>query len=141
MAMREIEAGAADMLSTRRGGGHAHACTFAFRVLLDDDGVGAGRYDATGEDARGLTLVHAAREWMSGCDLADDFERHRNTRHVGRADRVAVHGGEIGRRLGAQRYHVGGEHAAVRIIELGGFRRQRSRTFKHAHKRIGDRHQ
>ena len=83
-----------------------HALAVARGVLLDHDGVGAGRDDAAGEDARGLAGAHLALERMAGRDLARDLERHRHARHIGGAHRIAVHGGEIGRRLRAQRRDV-----------------------------------
>ena len=56
-------------------------------------------------------------ERMAGRDLADQSEPRRRGGDVGGAHRVAVHGGDRGGRLGAQRREIGGEHAAVRLRE------------------------
>ena len=83
--------------------------------LLDHHGVGAARHHAAGEDARRLAGPDLAIERPPRRDLADDGETRRRRRHIGGAHRIAVHGGDIGRRLGAQRREIGREHAAAGI--------------------------
>ena len=54
-----------------------------------------------------------------GRDLADELQAHGRCGDVRGAHRVAVHGGNIGRRLRAQRREIRGEHAAVRPSASG----------------------
>ena len=79
-------------------------------------------------------------ERMAGRDLADHLERRRRAGDVGGAHRIAVHGGDGGRRLGAQRGEIVGEHAAMRVVERHAFARQRRGVGQHARQRFGDRH-
>ena len=85
------------------------------RHLLDHDGVGAARHDAAGKYARRLAGSDLAVEWLARRDLADHPETGGRPRHIGGAHRIAIHGRDVGRRLGAQRREVGGEHPAMGI--------------------------
>ena len=110
-------------------------------VLLDDDRVGAGRQHAAGEDARRLAGADAcpANGWPAATSPISLSRA--GTRDVGGAHRIAVHGGDVGGRLRAQRREIGGEHAAVRLGERRGLGRQRLGPREHAGERLGDRHQ
>ena len=59
-------------------------------------------------------------------------------RHVGGAHRIAVHGGDVVRRLGAPRREVRGEHAAFGFGERHVLARQRLDAIEHAGERVGD---
>ena len=141
LALFEIEPGAADVPAGRRGRVDDHALAVARGVLLDHDGVGAGRDHAAGEDARGLAGMHLALERMTGCDLARDLERHRHACHVRGAHRIAVHGREIGGRLGPPRRDVRRQHPAVGVGQGCVFARQRLDAVEHAGERVGHRQQ
>ena len=55
LARREVEAEGADVLSNGRLLLDGDRIAFAFRVFLDDDGIGAGRYWSAGRDTHGFT--------------------------------------------------------------------------------------
>ena len=80
-------------------------------------------------------------ERPAGGNLADDFQAHRSVGHVGRAHGITVHGGNIRRRLGAQRFEIVGQHAAVGLVERHLVGRQRAGMRQHLFKRLGDRNQ
>ena len=137
----EIEALDADMLAFARGRGDGDSVALTRGVFLDDDRVSAGGQDTAGENARGLAGADRAVKRMSGCDFADDFELDRHSGNVRRTHRVTVHRGDVGRRLGAQRRDVGGEHPPVGVRERRGLGRERLRIREHAGERLCDRHQ
>ena len=112
-----------------------------FRVLLDDDGVGAGRHHAAGEDARGLSGADLAVERPARRDLADQLQRRRHLRDIGGAHRIAVHRRHVGRRLGAQRRDIGGQHAAFGFDQRRVLARQRLDAIEHAGERVSDQQQ
>jgi hypothetical protein len=111
-AFAEIEPGRAH-IATALGRGIDHdRVAIARRVLLDHDGVASCGQDAAGENARGFAGIDAAGEWPPRRDLADQLEPRGRARHVLGAHRIAVHGGDIFRRLRAERAEVFGEDAA-----------------------------
>jgi hypothetical protein len=77
----------------------------------------------------------------NGRDLADELQRGRHLRHIGGAHRIAVHRRHVGRRLGAQRRHVSGEHAAFGFDEGCVLARQRLDAIEHAGERVSDQQQ
>ncbi len=70
-----------------------------FGVFLNENGVGPCGNRRAGEDAHGLALPHRTCKSMAGGGLADDGENRADFRRVGAAQRIAVHGGSIERRL------------------------------------------
>ena len=79
---------------------------------------------------------------MAGRNFANDFERSGRRRNIAGAHRIAVHGGDCGWRLRAQRGHVFGEHAAARIDRAAQFRTGSGLALEQDEpKRFGDRHQ
>ena len=82
-----------------------------------------------------------AVEGMAGGDLADHRQRRRRLRDIGGAHGIAVHGGDGGRRLRAQRRQILGQHAAERLVERRPLGRQRLGAREHARQGFGDRHQ
>ena len=113
----------------------------ALGQLLDDNRIGAGRHKAAGENARRLSGADTAGERPAGGNLADDLQAYRGVGHVGRAHGVTVHGRDIGRRLGAQRFEIVGQHAAVGFRERHLVGRQRAGMRQYLFKRLGDRNQ
>jgi hypothetical protein len=91
-------------------------------LLNHAHGIGPPRNRRASHDARSFTLAHLSTEDMAGHDGADDREANGSIMGVGRADRVAVHGGvrERGNRLGR---HNGFADDAVQ----GFVERERSR--------------
>ena len=72
---------------------------------------------AAGEDARGFAGADVAGERPAGRDLADHAQMRGRARDVGGAHRIAVHGGDVLRRLGAPRREIFGQHAAFGVVE------------------------
>ena len=141
-AAREIEAGDADVLALA-GRRWSTTTVSPSRVVFSWITMvsAPGGTHAAGEDARRFAGADRALERMPGGDFADELEPRRRGRDIGGAHRIAVHGGDVGRRLRAQRREVGGEHAAVRVRERRGFGRQRLGVREHARERLRDRHQ
>src|SRR5437879_8648635 len=50
--------------------------------------------------------------------------------------RIAVHGGDVGRRLGAARREIGGEHPPMGVGERYGLGRERPGVRQHARERL-----
>jgi hypothetical protein len=90
-------------------------------LLLHHHRVGAVGQHAAGENARGFAWTDRVGEGPAGRDFADDFQAHRRRRDVACAHRVAVHRGKIRRRLGAARFDIPGQDAAVGIGERNVF--------------------
>ena len=70
-------------------------------MFLDHHRIGTVGHHPAGENARRFARTDGAGKRPSGGDLADDFQAHRGVRHIAGAHGVAVHGGDVGRRLGA----------------------------------------
>ncbi len=134
LALREVQALLAHILA-KLDGGQGDLVAFGFGVLLRDHGVGAGGQQRAGENARGLAGLEAAVERAAGGGGADQLER-RGLGEIGGARRVAVHGRQIGRRLGAAGRQRFGQHAAVRFTDRDFFRGQRHRAVEHALQRF-----
>ena len=115
------------------GGAHGDddGIALALGVLLDHDGVGTGRDDSAGKDARGFARADAALERMAGRDLADELEPRRHPGDVGGAHGITVHRRDIRGRLRTQRRDVGRQHAPVCLGERRLLTRQRLRIRKH----------
>ncbi len=139
IALAEVEAGDAHVLGARRCGVDDHHIAVARRVLLDDDGIAAFRQHAAGEDARGLARLECRGQRPAGRHLADELQACGRRGDVLAAHRVAVHGGDIVRRLGAACGEILGEHAAFRLGERHALDRQRLGSFEHARECIRDR--
>ena len=73
-----------------------------------------------------------------GGGLPDQLERGRQRREVFGADRIAVHGRGIERRLGERCGEVLRQHAAARAIERHTLRFERRQTLGHAGEGFGD---
>ncbi len=69
------------------------------------------------------------------------FKRCRHLRDIGGAHRIAVHRRHVGRRLGAQRRDIGGQHAAFGFDERRVLARQRLDAIEHAGERVSDQQQ
>ena len=95
-----------------------------------------------GEDAHRLTGPEHALVGAAGGRPSDHLEPSRDPvgdlGHVGRAHRVAVHGGNVRGRLGDPRRHVLGQHAAQRLGQAHGLGRQRREGGRDARQRFGD---
>jgi len=89
----------------------------AFRILLDDDRIGALWHGGAGEDTHGLASPDAACEAVPRLRFPDHGQACVRIAGVGRAHRIAVHGGGIERRLRQLGDHVLRKHAAGRIEE------------------------
>ncbi len=99
-ARPEVEPGRANELALSDGAGEAHAAAVGLGILLDGDGVGAGRDHPAREDAHGFAWGHLAREGMAGRCRAHHLQPPARWIEVGGADGVAVHGGDGGRAAG-----------------------------------------
>ena len=84
------------------------------------------RDDAAGEQAHGLAGADAAVERVAGGGGADRRVSVALQRAVGGAQRVAVHGGDVGRRLGQARDHRGGGDAVPGLGQRDDLRRRRA---------------
>ena len=135
----EIKPLAADMAA---GGGAFFDPHPAFRtggrMFLDDDGIGPIGYRAAGKDAQRLTLLEEARKRCPGRRFADEPQLERRCGHIGRPDRIAVHGREIVRRLGTSRHDRIGEHAAQSLGQGHAFSAERLRGAQDAPQSIRD---
>ena len=127
----KVLAGAADVALGGYGFVDADRVAVARGVLLQQDGVGAWRNHAAGEDAHGLAGADAAVERMAG-GRAADHAQGRAERAVGRAQGVAVHRRDVRRRLGEAGEHRGGGDTVPRLGEgddLGRGRAERGEDF------------
>ncbi len=88
-----------------------------------------------------LSGADTAGERPAGGNLADDLQAYGGGSHVGGTHGVTVHGRDIGRRLGAQRFEIVGQHAAVGFLERHLVGRQRLGMRQYLFKRLGDRNQ
>ena len=98
----------------------AHAAAVFARALLHDDGVGALRHHAAGEDAHALARRRRAPpHGLPANDSPTRVERRLAVRReVGEAHRVAVHRRVVVAGHGERRDDVGGEHAAERAARM-----------------------
>ena len=144
---REVEPSDADVAADSGAGGDDDGVALLGGVLLDRDGVGAGRQNAAGEDARRFTVADRALESVSllsgarphrDAGLPQPSPAPRPTSAVGPRSRPWPR-----RRPGlrAQRRDIRGQHAAVGLRERRHFRRQRFGIREHAGERLCDRHQ
>jgi hypothetical protein len=113
------------------------AITVTFGVFLNNDGVRALRHYAAGKDARRFAALKLPRERPAGGNLADDLQLHRRVGCVGGAYGVAVHGGNIRRRLRAPRRKRIGKDAALGIAKRDLFSPERGGLREHAVERLG----
>ncbi len=87
-----------------------------FRVLLQDDAIGAERNGGASEDARRGPRRERFGGGSSGDGLADG-ELGRDDAGVAAEDGVAVHRGDSDRRRRAPRVNGGREHAPRRVLK------------------------
>ena len=104
IARGEILAGAADMAAGDHRLVDPDGVAVPGRILLQQDRVGASRDHAAGEQPHRLSGADAAIERMPGGRGADHLQPG-SKRPVSGAQRVAVHGRNIGRRLRQTRDH------------------------------------
>ena len=123
-ACAEVEARGAHVAAGGRAFLDDDMIAVGFRVLLDDDGIGALGQGAAGEDTHRLARLHGAVVRGPGGRPADHRKAHGHARHIGRAHRVAVHGGDVLGWLGDPGGHVLGEHPAERLGQTHGLGRQ-----------------
>ncbi len=95
---------------------HAHRGAGGGRVLLQQDGIGALRHHAAGEQTDDLAGADSALERVAGRGAADHVQFGAE-RPVSGAQGVAVHRRDIGRRLGQAGDHRRGGHAAPGVGE------------------------
>ena len=86
-------------------------------VLLDHDGVGAGRHRRPGKDARRLAGADTAAETGPGRHFGDDAQFDRDPAEIVGAHRIAVHRRDRKGRLRAARRDILGEHPAEPVGE------------------------
>ncbi len=98
LAGGEVEPGRAHIGAGRGALAHGDRGAGGVDILLDDDGVGAGRQRGAGEDANRLARADPAVEAASGGNLADDREPRQNRYNIGAAHGVAIHRRDRGRR-------------------------------------------
>ena len=118
----KVLAGAADVTAGGDCLVHPHLGAGGGRVLLQQDGIGAMRHDAAGEQADDLAGADSALERVAGRGAADDVQFGAECT-VGGAQGVAVHRRDIGRRLGQAGDHRRGGDAAPGIGECDDLRR------------------
>ncbi len=136
-ALSKIITLAPDIFAGGMGFGERDVVAVALGLFLFDDDVGAFRHDRAGENADRLTALHFAVERMTRGGLAGEFQS-RVRRKIGRARRVTIHCRYIEWRLGAQRFHIGCEHAADGFVEGDFFRWQRRHAIEHSQQGIFD---
>ena len=110
----------------------------ARRDFLDDDRVRALRNDAAGENAHRLACADRAVERAAGRHFADHAQARRSLRDIRRPNGIAIHGGEVGWRLGAQRGEILRQDAPIRFGERRLLRWQGRGVGEHARQRVSD---
>ena len=125
VALAEIDAGGADMPPGNGGFRDGDVVAVDASVFLDDDGVGAVRDHAAGEDPHRFARGHLPLERAAGRDLADHLQPRREIGGIGRAHRIAVHRRHRLRRLRAPRRDVARQHAMIGGVERDHFLGQR----------------
>ena len=134
----EIEPLRAHVAAFGRGLLHLDPGAVAFGHFLDHHRIGAGRHKTAGENARRLARTDRGIERPAGGDLADDFQAGRRSCDIGGAHGIAVHGRDIGGRLGAARFEIVGENAATGLVDRHFVRRQRRGVRQHLIERLGN---
>jgi hypothetical protein len=135
----EVEACGTNVGAARRTFAHHDMIAFDRGVLLDDDRVRAGGQGAAGKDAHGLAGADLSVVGAAGRRLSDDAQTGRDLRDVVGAHRIAVHGGDGGRRLGDAGGDVVGEDAAERAQEPNLLAAERMKGGDDARAGFGDR--
>ncbi len=115
--------------------GHRQPHAVARRLLLDQHAVGAGRDGRAGKDARRFKSAKRPVEAGAGRAFANDGPR---AGALAIAYRIAVHRGQVVRRLVAQRDDRIRRPASHRLDERDVLDRQRSRQRKQARLRVCD---
>jgi hypothetical protein len=123
VASAEIEAALADVLArVELAFAHRHVLVGLVAILLDHDGVGAGRHLCAGEDARRFARADRTGWRLAGGDALHDPELCRQGPDIGGAHGIAVHCGHVGGRLGQPRLERLGQHAAEPLVKRNHFR-------------------
>ena len=141
VALAEIDAGGTDMPPRNGGFRDGDVVAIDASVFLDDDGIGAVRDHAAGEDPHRFAGADLALERAAGRDLADHLQPRGEIGGIGRAHRIAVHRRHRLRRLRSPRRDVARQHAMIGSVERDHFLGQRIGAGKDRGKRIGNRHQ
>ena len=110
-------------------------------VFLDDDGIGAIRDHAAGEDPHRFASADLALERAAGRNLADHLQPRGEVGGIRRAHRIAVHRRHRLRRLRPPCRNVMCQRTMIGGIERHHLLWQRFGAGKDRSKRIGDRHQ
>mgnify|MGYP001156232569 CR=1 FL=1 len=123
VALAEIETCPADMARTWLSLAiEAQHIAIACGIFLQQHGIGPGGHQCAGGYADRLTWAHRSRERVPG----SAFANHAPRPILAKAQGIAVHGGEIGRRLGAMGEQRFGKTAAQSLFHRHMFRRERS---------------
>jgi hypothetical protein len=96
----------------------------ACRIFLQDHAIGTLWHRGAGKDTQGFARRHLACEGVACARLADDAEPL--ARQVVRlADRIAIHGRGVERRLGQAGLHRGRQNPARSLSKRHGFTAKR----------------
>jgi hypothetical protein len=134
----EVEAARPDVRRVRLSLAHVNEGTLLHSVLLDDDGVGTFGHWGASEDPHSLSCPDSAAVRMPGRRLANYPELRGKGGNVGRADRVAIHGGGIEGGLRQARGEGGGQNAPSSLFDGHGFGRGRLDTVQDLLHRLCD---
>ncbi len=136
----EIRSARADMIARHRRplARKVQGGAITRRLLLDENGIGAGGHGRASEDPRRLVRPERAIEPAPGLALAHHLPR---PGQFGEADRIAVHRRQIGRRLGPAGDDILRRMAIDRLYQPDALDRQRRRERQQACLRLGDRQQ
>ena len=102
LARCEIQSSRSDMAALPLAVEHGDVSASRFRILLNDDGIGAARQRRSGEDADCLAGSYFTGEGMPGRSRADHLKHRARVLDVSRANGVAIHGRGIEGRLRPQ---------------------------------------
>jgi hypothetical protein len=118
IALVEIEPRLADVPRRCRSAEY-YAIAIGICVFLEQDGVGAFRYYAAGENAHRFAFANFAGKGMAGRRRADDAKLR--TIRIREPDRIAVHGRDRGGGLIARRDDIACENAAMALFKRNDF--------------------
>ncbi len=141
VALAEVEAFKAHIAAFAARLLHVDDIAIACRVFLDDNGVGAVRHKAAGENPRCFADSNRRREGTPGRHFADDLQARRDIGHIAGANCITIHRRDIGRRLGAQCFQRFRQDAAIGVGEWRAFGRQYIGMRQHMIERLGYRDQ
>ena len=106
IALVEIQPLDTDVAASLRQCGDDDHAAGPRRVLLNYDGIAAGRHFAAGKNANRFAGFDRAGKGAAGGDFSDDAQIRRHILHIRHPHRIPVHRRDVGGRLATQRPQV-----------------------------------